>query len=251
MTALLGLGVLAVLAAALAHRERLAAAWHLHLLQDDPGYLDALIEHPQGLGRDLAVRTYLNSEQGRKCFLEAFLSLHEDTIRGGATVNDPISLPAGLSVTMSKELLDYETAEIIFLARDDPPEAPKLYVGFLKEGASMFGEQWNSRREERGRLMVLLAFERYLGLLRGAPFASDRFPGKRFQLLPGDEAGLRTGFYASVTSGTSGMYTRVKDRPPDWLTPADLAALHRATALLIESERGGSGPDPATGDPER
>jgi hypothetical protein len=190
-------------------------------------------------------------EQGRKCFLEAFLSRHEEAIRSGATANQPIPLPAGLSVTMSKGMPDYEIAEIILLARDDLPDVPKLYVGFLKEGASMFGEQLNSRREEGGRLMALLAFERYLKLLRGAPFASDRFPGKRFQLLPGDEAGLRTGFYASVTSGTSGIRTVVKDRPADFMTPADLAALHRATALLIEAEKGGPGPDSAAGDPAR
>jgi hypothetical protein len=248
VTALLGLGVLAVLAVAVACRERLAAAWHLQLLQDDPGHLDPLLEHPEGLGRDLAIRTYLESEQGRKCFLEAFLSLHEDAIRSGATANQPIPLPAAISAGMRKGMPDYETGEIILLAKDDPSDVPKLFLGFLKEGASMFGEEWRSRREEHGRVR---GFERYLELLRGAPFASDRFPGKRFLLLPGDEAGLRTGFYASVTTGTSSIRTLVKDRPPDFMTPADMAALHRATALLIEVESGGSGADAAASDPGR
>jgi hypothetical protein len=60
-----GLGVLAVLGAALAFRKDIAAAWHLHRLRTDEDYLETIIEEPEGSACDVAIRRHLVAPEGK------------------------------------------------------------------------------------------------------------------------------------------------------------------------------------------
>jgi hypothetical protein len=60
-----GLGLLAVVGAAIAFRKDIAAAWHLHRLRTDEDYLETIIEEPEGSAADLAIRRHLKTSEGK------------------------------------------------------------------------------------------------------------------------------------------------------------------------------------------
>ena len=232
IAALAGCAVVVVVVLGLAFWKELGAQYYLFRLRRNPDSLFQVIQAEKGSPKYLAVTQYLQAQAGRQHLFE--------------TCFDAVSVEVRQMVSSQRGALDSQFWERIIrlesvreatfgLVRDS------YFFAYRNEGGS---GSFRNRLEDTDNHKFFRSTKRFLPLLFGHRFTSERFPNHQFTFVPADEAcktvGFYGGFYADGHIGrtTTTIFDFQTAGLPNGITEKDMEIMKSGIALLIESNAG-------------